>query len=236
MTEAEAEPVPAPARPDGSDVLAVAGAMVVAALLFFIAFKAFLRPSQVNLTLVLVLVAGEVVMILGAVALAGVHWRHLSWRDLGFLPVTEARWYWIAGGSGLIVLPLLAAAVALALEHGGLEVDDAMGGVVAEAARNPLALATLALLACGLGPLAEEVLFRGLVFAWLRGRFGVPAGLAASSLLFGLAHGKPAYILVTGTVGLGLGLLYHRSRSLWPSVLAHGLYNAVALASSAFGV
>ena len=83
----------------------------------------------------------------------------------------------------------------------------------------------------------EELYFR----AYLLGRFeqaGVPraAAVAASTVLFALGH------LYEGILGLALALVmgayfalvYLRSRSLHVPAIAHGLFNAAALALSLF--
>lgn len=78
--------------------------------------------------------------------------------------------------------------------------------------------------------LGEEVLFRGLLLhhgsAWL----GMPAGLALSSLLFGLVHALSlAYVVFASLLGLALGLLYLWSGNLVVPIVAHGVYDVVAL-------
>jgi membrane protease YdiL (CAAX protease family) len=49
--------------------------------------------------------------------------------------------------------------------------------------------------------------------------------------VFGLAHAYQGAtgILVTGVLGLVFGLLYLRSKSLWPLVIAHGLIDTLSL-------
>ncbi|MEO6034852.1 MAG: CPBP family intramembrane glutamic endopeptidase [Verrucomicrobiota bacterium] len=87
-------------------------------------------------------------------------------------------------------------------------------------------------------PLAEELLFRGLVFRILRGHFGVLAGFLASALLFSLAHlpywwisgDKTGVALLVGLTsmfayGLFFAGLYQWSGSLWSPLICHWLNN-----------
>lgn len=75
------------------------------------------------------------------------------------------------------------------------------------------------------GPCAEEIAFRGLLFRrYLRRMRPVLAALC-SSLLFGLFHFD---IVGSLLVGLTLVGLYIRSGSLWLCIAAHGLCNATA--------
>lgn len=88
-------------------------------------------------------------------------------------------------------------------------------------------------------PLAEEVFFRGFVFAGLIPRLGVPRALVASALVFSIFHlsqGSPGVLVPIFITGLLLAWLYYRTGSLWASIVAHGSQNAVALAGTLYQV
>ncbi|QIN84094.1 CPBP family intramembrane metalloprotease [Rubrobacter tropicus] len=78
-----------------------------------------------------------------------------------------------------------------------------------------------------LAPFGEELLFRGMLYTFLR-RWGPVLALAVSSLIFGLLHGADLVFLIhAALMGTLLALLYERSGSLWPGVMAHGLHNSL---------
>jgi len=87
--------------------------------------------------------------------------------------------------------------------------------------------ALIALLA-GVG---EELLFRG-VFQTLSTRWTNPAiGIAVASLLFGAAHAlSRLYFLLATLIGAYLGWLALRHQDLVAPMIAHGLYDFLALA------
>ena len=94
------------------------------------------------------------------------------------------------------------------------------------AGSGPLALALVALFA-GLG---EETLFRGVIQPALAMHLPVWAALAATAALFGLAHWvTPTYALLAGIVGAYLGGLLLMSGNLLVPIVAHALYDLVAL-------
>jgi membrane protease YdiL (CAAX protease family) len=80
-----------------------------------------------------------------------------------------------------------------------------------------------------LGPIAEEIFFRGYVLPGLVKRFGVGWALLLSSLMFGMFHIDPGAIVPTFALGLALGWVYLKTGSIWPAMFAHGLHNTVAV-------
>ena len=82
-------------------------------------------------------------------------------------------------------------------------------------------------IAAGVG---EEMLFRGVIQASLTAWLGTWEGLAAASLLFGLLHPISAtYVLVAGLLGAYLGAVWLWSGNLLVVMIAHALYDYLAL-------
>jgi hypothetical protein len=80
------------------------------------------------------------------------------------------------------------------------------------------------------GGLGEELLFRGLIQAVLSHWLGIPAGLILASVLFGLAHMiTPTYAIVAALVGGYLGWLWIHFDNLLVPIMAHAVYDFVAL-------
>ena len=80
-----------------------------------------------------------------------------------------------------------------------------------------------------IGPLAEEILFRGFLFGllWRVAGWSVPVSILASSLLFGLAHDGDilgtALPLAAG--GAVLAWVAWKWNSLWPALALHACMN-----------
>ena len=87
------------------------------------------------------------------------------------------------------------------------------------------------LVVCILAPLAEEVVFRGAVLRTMLEHWEGSkrwTAIIISALLFGLAHMNPAQIPHAFLMGVLLGWLYERSRSLIPCVVLHCANNTIA--------
>lgn len=82
---------------------------------------------------------------------------------------------------------------------------------------------------CAIAPFAEELLFRGVIFSGLVQRMPLWGAAVLSGIIFGAAHGDPWGFVPLAVTGTGLALLYYRTRSLWPNILAHAVFNAFAL-------
>ena len=74
-------------------------------------------------------------------------------------------------------------------------------------------------------PLAEEILFRGLLFTRFSRSGGVYFGMVASSLIFGLMHGTAIWFIYTALIGFVLAFVFYRSRSLVYPMLLHLSFN-----------
>lgn len=96
-------------------------------------------------------------------------------------------------------------------------------------------LVVFAVLAVGVAPVVEELLFRGLVLRGLMLRAGFWPAAVVSSALFGAFHaqgtdtGSVLLITANGVLGLGLCVLTRRTGRLGPGIGVHAVRNALAV-------
>lgn len=76
-------------------------------------------------------------------------------------------------------------------------------------------------------PLAEEVVFRGLIQSRLNRVMPGWLSVVISALLFGLCHGQPVWMAYAFLLGLFFGWIALRSKSILPTVVAHMIFNAI---------
>ncbi len=86
----------------------------------------------------------------------------------------------------------------------------------------------------------REELWRSAFLAGLRtlwprqfgSRAGQIAAVAIAAIVFGFGHlgMGPIAVLFAGLIGFGLGLIMVFHRSIWPAVIAHGMFDATSLA------
>ena len=102
---------------------------------------------------------------------------------------------------------------------------------MAELVRTPDALAASLFLLAGMAPLVEELIFRGVIYGWIEGRWGARMALPVSAFAFAAAHFEPAYMLLVLPLGFLFSWLRWRTNSLLPSIVAHMANNAFAVLS-----
>jgi membrane protease YdiL (CAAX protease family) len=102
-----------------------------------------------------------------------------------------------------------------------------------------VSLLVLAVLAA---PIAEEIVFRGVVLRGLLSRSGPVMAVGLQGLLFGFAHFDPVrgsgnigLILVLSSVGCVLGGAAFLFRRLAPTMIAHAILNGIAMALALSG-
>lgn len=80
-----------------------------------------------------------------------------------------------------------------------------------------------------LAPIFEEILFRGIILkAMLNKGVSPKKAIVFSSLIFGAVHGYPWQFLGAFLLGLVLGLVYWKTKSLLMSMLLHSFNNFIA--------
>jgi membrane protease YdiL (CAAX protease family) len=161
--------------------------------------------------------------------LAAVAWA-LGWL-LGQSPLERFAWDWwdFAIGVG-VCLPLFGLfLLGQRSQWGPLArikqfLDDFIKPFFAASTVLDLALISLA---AGIG---EEMLFRGVLQAAVGNWLGPWVGLVVASVLFGLAHLiTPTYAVLAALIGAYLGWLWMLTDNLLVVIVAHALYDFLAL-------
>ncbi|MCR4764664.1 MAG: CPBP family intramembrane metalloprotease [Bacteroidaceae bacterium] len=79
------------------------------------------------------------------------------------------------------------------------------------------------------GPVLEEMLFRGAITTELLKGYSPKKAIIYSALIFGIFHINPAQVLNAFLIGLLLGWLFYKTRSLVPCIVIHILNNSLSV-------
>ena len=166
-------------------------------------------------------------------------WRyHLSPRALGLGEIDLKRW-WLpivaAAGAHVAIIAYGAALIALGADAAVPEQEE-----LEELFQSRTVLPLTGVATVLVAPVAEEIFFRGFIFAGLVRPFGLTGAMVASGLLFGAFHVTGletiGLVLPFAAIGVLFAWVYARTGSLWPSVATHLLFNLVSFVALALFV
>ena len=81
-------------------------------------------------------------------------------------------------------------------------------------------------------PIAEELVFRGVLYNRIKRSFGVEIATVLSALIFGLSHGNIVQFLYATILGLVMAYLYEKCELLLAPILFHCAANTVVFVVS----
>jgi membrane protease YdiL (CAAX protease family) len=243
VSTASNEPVGVPPKPWGIQAILIGLAVPVLLWASSLAVSVSQgEPSDLssgeiiaNLLLQIILLDGIFVGV--PIMYALVRYR-MGWGGLGLRPFDRDLWW----------MPVVAAAgahvaiIAYSLILSGIGGDSAVPKQedINNLFDNPAILPLTGLALVVTAPLAEELFFRGFIFAGLIRYAGVFWAMALSGLIFAAFHvtsGDTVGLLLPFTlVGMLFAWLYYRTGSLWTNIGAHLLFNLSSFVLLATGV
>jgi len=150
-------------------------------------------------------------------------WKSLGWTRIPVPPMWVAIAGWLAAFAVVLVGYLIRTPTT----------GNPMTELIQE---NRLSLILVGIFGVTVGPLAEELAFRGFLQPLLVRSLGVPLGIVLTAIPFGLLH-APEYgyswrhaALIT-TAGAAFGWMRHATGSTKAATLMHSAYNALFFAA-----
>jgi membrane protease YdiL (CAAX protease family) len=183
------------------------------------------EPSSVEETLLIVAVVALSTLLSVGLTVA-FRWR-LSFSSIGLRSVS---WRWLLAGTGIGLLGW-AANVGISFAYVWLTGDasNPQEPLVNAAQESTIQFTLMLMLGALAVPLAEELLFRGILYTWLR-RWGVAVAVGVSAIVFGLFHGVSIVLPAAMLLGVVTALIYEKSGSIWPAVMVHVVNNTIVFA------
>jgi uncharacterized protein len=156
----------------------------------------------------------------------GLRRRGQSWAAIGIGSISR-RWVLGALGLGLlltVVTRLVSYSIQAKLGHPNLypQLD-----LFSPSELSWISIIGTILVGGVMVPFAEELFYRGVLYRFMRERWGIWIGALVSAVLFGAAHLKLSLGIAVGIAGFVSALMYERSKSLWPSIIIHVVNNSL---------
>ena len=214
-------------------IIILLGIGIIFAIFFFI-LRWFSNLAYVNIDVVsepttaqsLGLAAVEAIALLAGVYYFGLRRLHYRWKDIGFNKI-ESKWLVATILISIIVIPLSGLITILVMLALGLPLENPQLEFLIPDDFSWMSGVGIFILGGIIVPIAEEVFFRGVLYKWLRERWGVFIGISVSSFIFGLVHIDIAIAATAFMLGIILALVYEYSNSLWTAILIHIINNGI---------
>jgi membrane protease YdiL (CAAX protease family) len=178
--------------------------------------------------------------------LAGIAVYYLGFHGKRAGEKPALRGIWLSGlVTVLIALPLVqgvAVAWQALLGACGLPVETPDNVQIFMDLPTPTLRILFALLAIGVVPVAEELVFRAALFRYFRGRFPRWVALVVPALIFGAMHLMSAPLESLSSfaplvmLGVVLAVAYERTGRIGTAAVAHGLFNLLTIVLVQLGV
>jgi membrane protease YdiL (CAAX protease family) len=151
----------------------------------------------------------------------------LTFRDMASRAATATRYVFLGFGLALLVSG--------ASKY--LDTDKTLP--MEELFRNRQTVVMLMVLGILVAPFVEETLFRGCLYPVIARKFGIPAGIVVTGIVFGLAHAPQLWggwgqIALLMVVGMVLTYIRARAGTVVASFLVHVSYNSILFAGLFF--
>lgn len=188
-----------------------------------------LAPLVIAVVYAAIIVA--ILLVLGRTQMLRRHllaWRPATQRSLALGVTTWASAYLVAAVLYAISAPVTGTTLhdvgALLLSVG------ADNGRLGDASQPVAAVMLLRILI--LSPLAEEILFRGALYTWLRTKISAEWTILLTALAFGLVHQSPSFLPLAVLVGLAAGWIREKTDSVVVPIAVHAIQSAVIVVLS----
>jgi membrane protease YdiL (CAAX protease family) len=180
--------------------------------------------GQPTIGMSLALLALEAIALVGGVYFFGMKRRGIDWEEIGLRKISTS-WALIVLVIALVGIPITSLVTLLVLQLLNQPFNNPQLEFLLPKNFSWPGAIGLVLLGGFVVPFAEELLFRGVLYRFIRSRWGVWAGVLLSALIFGGIHLNIAVGTTAFILGIVLALLFEYSHSLWTSVLLHALNN-----------
>ena len=87
---------------------------------------------------------------------------------------------------------------------------------------------------CLAAPILEELIFRGIILQGFLKNYSPKKAIIWSAILFGLVHLNPWQFIPAVVLGIFIGWVYWKTRSLFPGIFIHFIANTTSYVSSLF--
>ena len=218
---------------DGIIAIAFVAIMLVgvyfgsAKVLVILGDQEFLNTSTISNVSFSILYGIQVILMFGVVWFFAIFWRKSRFKDLGlrYYSIAKTLWYSLILLIAIFVISFLYVFIMNALF--GIEAPSSKMETLIK--NSSVSNIILLLVVAFIGPIIEEIFFRGFIYSAFKKSWGTNVALFLSSLLFAIVHLDLFSLLPLTIIGWLLAYLYQKTKSLLPAIFLHAVYNLILI-------
>ncbi|MES5895831.1 MULTISPECIES: type II CAAX endopeptidase family protein [Bacillus cereus group] len=152
---------------------------------------------------------------------------NLSWADIGIRKLSWKGFLWTI--VVLMSLMVMSIGVLIMMEEMGISFENSKTDTI-QSDKSVYSFCIAVIGAAVISPVYEEILYRGVFYTFFRERYGIWGGVLISSIIFTVVH-IPTYntLPVNFLSGVAFAWLYEKTNSLLSAMVAHALFNFIAV-------
>ena len=186
------------------------------------------EAAEITILTSVLLALLEAVVLIFSVYFFGVRRRGYDLKNLGLI-VPNSYWMIVGTIIGLMAIPLSALVTITIQISLGKPIENPQLPFLAPEGFSLFGGLMMFVLAGLVVPFAEEIYFRGMLYPWMRDRWGVWPGILLSSLIFGAVHGEFSIAGSAFILGALMAWTFEKSGSLWIAIMIHAINNGVKI-------
>jgi len=175
----------------------------------------------------MVLYGIQVILMLGTVWFFALYRRRAGLRDLGlrYYSIGKTLWYTFISLLAIFIISFIYVFVLSSVF--GIEAPSSKIEILVS--NRSVSNTILLIVVAFIGPVVEEVFFRGFLYSAFRKSWGVFPALFISSILFSVVHLQVYSFIPLFLIGWLLAYLFEKTRSLFPAIFLHAVYNLILI-------
>jgi hypothetical protein len=199
----------------------------IARIIIFLKIGEGINSSNITNLSFSILYGIQVILMLGVVWFYAIYWRRSGWRDLGLTYYSLIKTIWYSFLALLSIILINFAYVILMTKV--FKIAPPVSKIEELVSNKNVSYIMLLAVVSIIAPICEEIFFRGFLFQGFKKRWGVPAGIIISSILFSAAHLDLYNFLPLLAIGWVLAYVFHKTKSLLPVIFLHAAYNLLLI-------
>jgi len=175
----------------------------------------------------IVLYGIQVLLMMGTVWFFALYRRKAGLRDLGlrYYSIGKTMWYTFISLVAIFIISFIYVYVMNAVL--GIEAPSSKIEILIR--NRSISNTILLVVVAFIGPVVEEVFFRGFLYSAFKKSWGVLPALFISSVLFSVVHLQVYSFLPLFIIGWLLAYIFEKTRSLFPAIFLHAIYNLILI-------